>query len=213
VGSSDPFNEVVPNDYYSGGQVRHSKTGGPPMSFYLLERYDHYAIVNDDARFIVGRVYPTRGKNGSYKITSNLASPFEESDEIGIVTALSDVIPTFIDHHGRNPLRWHSVGQAVYRKDTMFVVLRVQQDQAGNWLAYRDEYPLLRDGRPAQFASCAEAQRAADAHELDLFPNTSVIKDGLSWEPDPEIDWRSVSYSAEAHAGASSDGIHWFAWP
>jgi hypothetical protein len=176
------------------------------MSLYLLERYDHYAIVNDDARLIVGCAYPMRGKGGPYKISSSLGSPFTESDEIGIVAALTDVIPTFIDHHKQNPVSWYCVGEG-FRKDTMFVVLRVERDRRGNWLAYRDDYPLLRDGRPAQFPSSADAQHAANAHELDLFPNSDTIQDGLSWEPDPEIDWRSVPHLLEAHAEMSSKGI------
>src|SRR3954449_14611 len=31
--------------------------GDDPMSFYLLKQHDHYAIVNDEARFIVGCAY------------------------------------------------------------------------------------------------------------------------------------------------------------
>jgi hypothetical protein len=80
------------------------------------------------------------------------------------------------------------------------VSLRVKQDQQGYWLAYRDGYPLLRDGKLARFASCADAQLVADAHELDLFPNAKAIDDGLSWLPDPEIDWRSVPHLVEQRA-------------
>jgi hypothetical protein len=76
--------------------------------------------------------------------------------------------------------------KARYRH-TMFVSLRVEQDQQGHWLAYRDDYPMLQDTKPARCATCANAQRAADAHELELFPNAKVIKDGLSWLPAPEI--------------------------
>jgi hypothetical protein len=32
------------------------------MTFLLLKNHDHYAIVNDDADFIVGRVYPLNGR-------------------------------------------------------------------------------------------------------------------------------------------------------
>ena len=78
--------------------------------------------------------------------------------------------------------------------------LRVEQDQQGYWLAYREDYPLLENTKPARFATCADAQRAADAHELDLFPDANVIDDGYSWLPDPEIDWRSVPHLVEAHA-------------
>jgi hypothetical protein len=89
-----------------------------------------------------------------------------------------------------------------YWKTTLFVILRVEQDQQGYWSAYRDNYPLLRDGKPARFTTSGEAQRAADAHELDLFPNAKVIDDGLSWLPDPEIDWRSVPHLVEERANS-----------
>jgi hypothetical protein len=62
------------------------------------------------------------------------------------------------------------------------------------WLAYRDDYPLLRDGKPARFATVADAQRAADVHELDKFPSAKVIDDGYSWLPDPEIEERSLPH-------------------
>jgi hypothetical protein len=137
---------------------------------------------------------------------------YQERDEVGIVKSLNDVIPTFIDYYKRNPVSWERVSPALYWKYTLFVDLRVEQDQQRNWLAYRDDYPMLQDTKPAQFATCADAQRAADAHELDLFPNAKVIEDGLSWLPDPEIDWRSVPYLAEEHANwqrSSSDLIIW----
>jgi hypothetical protein len=82
----------------------------------------------------------------------------------------------------------------------MFVSLRVEQDQQGHWLAYRVDYPMLRDTKPTRFTRCVDAQRAADAHELDLFPNTKEIDDGLSWLPYPEIDWRSVPHLVEPRA-------------
>jgi hypothetical protein len=37
-------------------------------------------------------------------------------------------------------------------------------------------------------------------HELDTFPNARIIDDGLSWLPDPEIDWRSVPHRVEERA-------------
>ena len=94
------------------------------------------------------------------------------------------------------PVRWDWVHNE-YWKDTLHVLLRVEQDQQGYWAAYRDDHPLLRDGKPARFATCTEAQRAADAHKPDLFPNAKAINDGLSWLPDPEIDWRLVQHRVE----------------
>lgn len=42
------------------------------MTFLLLKHYDHYAIVNDDADFIVGRVYPLNGRQGPYRVTADV---------------------------------------------------------------------------------------------------------------------------------------------
>jgi hypothetical protein len=47
-------------------------------------------------------------------------------------------------------------------------------------------------GKPARFAT--SVQRAADVHELDLFPNAKVGDDGFSWQPGPEIVWRSIPH-------------------
>ena len=80
----------------------------------------------------------------------------------------------------------------------MHVSLRVEQDRQGSWLAYRDDYPLLEDTKPARFRTFADAQRAADAHELDLFPNAKQVDDGLSWLPDPEIEEHSKHQLEEA---------------
>jgi hypothetical protein len=61
-------------------------------------------------------------------------------------------------------------------------------------------FHLLRHRRPAQFATYTDAQRAADAYELDQYPNAKVIDDRLSWFPDPEIDWRSIPHLVEGSA-------------
>jgi hypothetical protein len=178
------------------------------MSFYLIDRYDYYDIINDDARLSVGGAYPIRGKRGPYKLVSGIMDL--NTHEIGIVNSLSEVIPTFLEYYRLNPAPWWQAKTGLCIRSTLFVALEVKQDDQANWSAYRDDYPLLRvrDGTPARFHTCVDAQRAADAHERDLFPNAIVIDDGLSWKPDPEIDWRSVPYLAEQYGGISSKGIY-----
>ena len=166
------------------------------MTFLILKRYDHYVIVNVDADFIVARVYGLNGQRGPYRV-SPCIGPSYQRDDIGVVKSLDDAIPTFIDYYDKNPVSWEQERPALYWRHTMFVPLRVEQDQQGHWLAYREDYPMLEDTKPARFATSADAQRAADAHELDLFPNAKAIDDGLSWLPDPEIDWRSVPHLVE----------------
>jgi len=169
------------------------------MTFVLLKNYDHYAIVNDDADFIAGRVYPLNGRQGPYRVTAPVGPLDRETTEAGVVNSLSDAIPAFLAYYEKYPLRWDWVHDE-YWKSTLFVILRVVQDQQGYWLAYRDDYPLLRDGKPARFDTSGEAQRAADVHELDLYPNAKAIDDGFSWQPDPEIDWRSIPHRVEERA-------------
>lgn len=172
------------------------------MTLVLLERYDYYAILNDDADFIVGRVYRLDGRQGPYKVTSFLG-PSPQHHDIAVVKSLNDAIPAFIDFYENNPVPWERESLALYWRYTMFTILRVERDQQGHWRAYRDDYPMLQDTKPARFAKFADAQRAADAHELDLYPNANVIDDGHSWLPDPEIDWRSVSHRVEERASGS----------
>jgi hypothetical protein len=158
------------------------------MTVSLFKNYDHYTIRNDDAYFLIGRVYPLRGQQGPYRVSSCCGSG-PGYEEIGIVSTLDEAIPALLHYYKKNPIQWERKKPALYCRHTMFVLLRVEQEQQGHWLAYRDDYPLLQDTKPAQFATCADAKRAADAHELDLFPNAMVIDDGYSWLPDPEIPY------------------------
>jgi hypothetical protein len=181
------------------------------MTFVLLKDYDHYVIVNDDADFIVGSVHPLNGRQGPYRVRAHVGIKDRETTEAGVVNSLNDAIPAFLAHYEKYPLRWdrvHNVHNG-YLKETLHVLLRVEQDQKGYWLAYRDDYPLLRDGKPACFATHANAQRAADAHELDLYPNAKAIDDGFSWQPDPEIDWRSIPHLVEERAKWQRSASKW----
>jgi len=70
-----------------------------------------------------------------------------------------------------------------------FGVLRVEQESPEQWLAYRNDCPLLRNGNPAIFASPEEAQRVADLHYREGYPNSEIIFDGFAWLPDPDPWW------------------------
>lgn len=156
-------------------------------AFSLIKTSDYdYVILNDDADFIVARVYPLNGHQGSYRVI-DAVGPSGQLNDVGVVQSLDGAIPAFIEYYKTNPAPWEQEKPALYWRHTMFASLRVEQDRQGYWLAYRDDYPLLKDSMPARFATCADAQRAADAHELDLFPNAKVIDDGYSWLPDPDI--------------------------
>ena len=168
-------------------------------TFLLIDRYDYHVILNEDADFIVARVYPLNGQEGPYEVITGIG-PMCQEICIATVKSLDDAIPAFIDYYKKNPVLWEQESPALYWRRTMFVSLRVEQDQQGSWLVYREDYPLLKDTTPARFTTSAEAQRAADAHELDLFPDAEIIDDGYSWLPDPEVNWRSVPHLVEARA-------------
>ena len=166
------------------------------MSLVLLKNYNHYVIFNDDADFTVGSVHPLNERQGPYRVRAHVG-PADYADA-GVVNGLNDAVPVFLAHYERVQ-RWERLHRSYY-KFTLFAILLVEQNEQGSWLAYRDDFPLLKKGHPARFASCKEAQRCAEAHEWDLYPGTKAIDDGLSWLPDPEIDGRSIPHLVEERA-------------
>jgi hypothetical protein len=91
--------------------------------------------------------------------------------------------------------------RARHIKETQFDPLWVDKIRPGQWLAYRNGHELLIDGgKIAIFATCKEAQLAADAHLRDGYPNSETIDDGFSWLPDPKIDRRACPYRVAARA-------------
>ena len=179
------------------------------MNIVLLKNYDHYAIVNDDADFIVGSVHPLNGRQGPYRVTSDIGPLDRQTSEAGIVKSLDDAIPLFLAYCEKYPAPWERLTPDKHSRATLNTILRVEQAGQGDWLAYRDDYPLLRDGKPAHFATWADAEQAADIHELDLFPNVEAVEDGLSWLPDPELDWRSIPYLVEERADWQRSASNW----
>jgi hypothetical protein len=176
------------------------------MNYVILKHYDHYAIVNDDADFIVGRVYPVDGQG--FRVTADLA-PDWESGDVAVVQTIDDAIPALAAYYERKPPQWQRWNAIKHAKFTQFAILWVEQDEQGHWRAQRDDYPLMRNGERAFFATCAEAQHAADAHLLDYYPGIEIIDDGLSWLPDPEIDWRSCPHRVEARAHLERVTARW----
>ena len=134
-------------------------------TFLLLNRSAYHVILNVEADLIVARVYPLGGRQGQYEVTSCFGSSYREGN-VGIVKSLDDAIPAFIDYYKKNPVPWEWESPALYWRHTMSVSLRVERDQQGHWLAYRDDYPILRDTARA-LCYAVDAQRAADAQELD----------------------------------------------
>jgi hypothetical protein len=110
-------------------------------------------------------------------------------EDIAVIKSIEEAIPTIAAYYAKHPPHWERESARQYTKMTQFGSLRVEQNnQAGGWIAYRWEYyPLLRYGEPAIFATSEKAQRLADAHVCDGYPNSTPKRDGFSWLPGPEI--------------------------
>jgi hypothetical protein len=177
---------------------------------YLLEPRgdDYFGILNDDSDCYVGYVAL---RDARYRVRN------DESEEIAVVKSLDDAIPALAAYYEANPPRWERESddtmryadmapcRARYIKKTQFDPLWVDKIKPRQWLAYRNGHELLTDGNIAIFTTCAEAQRVADAHLRDGYPNSEIITDGFSWRPDPDIEWWTNPYRVAARARLAVD--------
>jgi len=163
---------------------------------YLL--FEDFQIINDDASFAVGRVQPTTGREGPYRVFASVTGYIE----VATVHSLEECVTALADYYEKNPPRWARRSAGLYEKETLYSTLRVEQDQGGRWRVYRDGFPLLEGrGYSANFREAEEGKRAADIHMLDGFPNAkSAADDGYWWVLDPDIDWRSLPEDVELRA-------------
>jgi hypothetical protein len=167
------------------------------MKYVLLENFN---ILNEDANFIIGHVRSANGLEGPFSVHARVTPDDCVAVEVATVNSLEECVTALADYYERNPPRWDRRSAGWYQKETIYSSLCVEQDQRGRWRVYRDDYPLLQHCcRPATFSTCAEAQRAADAHQLDCYPNAAPpIDDGFSWLLDHELDWQSDPDVVEA---------------
>jgi hypothetical protein len=175
-------------------------TGKESAMRYLLQKYereDHFDVINDDADSLVASVEPLGPDEDGpgYRVR---IEAFTECPEI-VIKSIDEAIPAVAAYCEANPPQWEPESddspryaqmgpcRARYIKDTQFGHLWVDQIESGQWVAYRMDYALSIDGgKIAKFATREEAQRAADAHFRDGYPNSETINDGLSWPVDHE---------------------------
>ena len=149
---------------------------------YVLERMgdNQFAVTNDNSDCCVGYV-SLRG--GSYEISD------EDSKVVSVVSSLDEAIPALVAYLEQNPPKmWEREGVNRYTKNTEYAVLRVEWEQAG-WLAFRDDCVLMQNGQSAVFATPEEAQRVADAHYREGYPNSEFVFDGFAWSSIPDPWW------------------------
>src|SRR5262249_5358817 len=161
-------------------------------------------IANDDSDQLVARVRALRRGAGGPEYRVDIVIPYPGDDDYPdfVVKSIDEVIPAVAAYYEAHPPRWVPEGdrtpyyrevapyRARYVKETQFGDLWVDQIESGQWVAYRDGHGLSFDGgEVAKFATCEEAQRAADAHYRDGYPNSETINDGLSWPC--EFNWQA----------------------
>ena len=167
-----------------------------PQDKYLLMSGgpDRYRIVHDDANTLVGVAYLLPA--GRFAVKG------EGVEIVAIVNSLNEVIPAITAYYEANPPQWKPEHESEFRRrddeicctryinETIFGPLWVEEIALGQWVAYRNDCELLFNGKIAIFATCEEAQRAADAHFRDGYPNSEMVDDGYSWIFSEEVDWQ-----------------------
>jgi hypothetical protein len=146
----------------------------------LFPDRDNFTIVHVESNCAIG--FANR-RGAKYSVQN------DHSEDVAIVSSIDKAIPTLLAYYEKHPTRWHRQSATEYTRLSPLGFLDVEQSQLG-WLAYRyrgeGRCPLLRDGNPAIFATCQEAQHAADAHLRDGLPRSEVHADGLSWSSSEE---------------------------
>jgi hypothetical protein len=174
---------------------------------YLLLRYDNdprrYDIANDDANSLVASAYALGPDQGGPGYRVQIHTDYEDPEFV--IRSIDEAIPAVVAYFEANPPRWEPESdftprwgamepcRACYIKDTQFGYLRVGQVKSGQWVASREGHGLaVAGGKIAKFATREEAQRAADAHFRDGYPNSEMTNDGLSWPV--EYEWWLCPY-------------------
>src|SRR5262249_601469 len=122
-----------------------------------------YDIGNYDSDFLVARARPDKGGPG-YRVRMVLPDTDEEYPEV-VIKSIDEAIPAVAAYYEANPPQWelkprhNQVGpyRVRYIKDTQFGILRVEQTETGQWVAYRDGHGLsVACGKIAKFATREE---------------------------------------------------------
>jgi hypothetical protein len=167
------------------------------MKYYIEPRGNYFVILREDSDCCVGSVSLHGGR---YEVSN------ANCDDIAIVDSINQAIPALAAYYNANPPRWERESPTRYTKLTQFGQLTVEQDPLGQWLAYRCDDLLLRNDKPAIFTTLTDAQRVADVHFRDNYPNSGKNNDGYSWPLNPDTAaWfasRDRGQRSSAMAGA-----------
>src|SRR4051794_20208582 len=135
---------------------------------YVLEKMgdNYFAITNANSNCNVGYV-SLRG--ASYELRD------DNSEVIAFVSSVDEAIPALVAYIDKNPPQWQCESATRYKKDTEYGVLRVEMEGQEQWLAFRDNCELMRNGQSAVFSSAEDAMHLGDTHYREGYPNSEFI--------------------------------------
>jgi hypothetical protein len=139
------------------------------MKYALVDCGDHWKVRDENTGYIAGL------------LVHQFAVYDDNNDRVALINSIEAAIPQLELHYLKHPPRWRRRNPTLYTKLTRFGRLRIEQEQSGRWVAFRNDYPLYRDDARATFPSLVAAKRIADSYINDGFPGSVTDADNFAW--------------------------------
>jgi hypothetical protein len=125
-------------------------------------------------------------------------------ERVGSVAHSEMIISALVSFLQAHPREWLREGPRRYTRLTDYGVLEIREHYDSElWEVLRDGIHLwYRDG-PAVFCDKDEAQRVADAHMSEGFPNSGYVSDKFEWKSDADPWWQSETSGTRGPRKAS----------
>lgn len=151
---------------------------GADMKYYTEPMDDFFSVSQEGMdEFYVGYIRPLKDTaSGLNYLVSNAWNC-----GIAFVKSFDEAIPALAAHYEEDPPWWHGRNwrrSQRHIRETPRGQLCVYEIKPGKWCASRKGNELLINGKRAIFATCEEAQHAADAH---LRADEVEDNGGFSW--------------------------------
>jgi hypothetical protein len=190
--------------------LRYAKERQKTRSYKETERHlrIHTAPIHHERAEVVGRrdiaallerVAKNSGPVAANRLRATLSALWIWALRTGLINADSNPVAFTIRHPERarervlNNAELKAVWGATNDDGDYSRIVRAAARRARSFrtmVAYRDyEYPLLRNGHSANFTTVEEAQRAAEAHASEGYPNSETIYDGFAFLPNADPWW------------------------
>jgi hypothetical protein len=186
------------------------------MRYLLLDLHGEYRIINEDIGFTVAYLHPL--PDDQYGPRFRVSD--YRGDDVGVVRSPREAISAFSTYYEKNPPAWERESETCYTRDDQFGGLQVRQIRSRQWVASRDSKELMHNGSIALFATPEEAQRAADAHVRDDYPDPEFIRELLRNGSIAVAEYDEAQRAVDArvrdgypNSETVTDGFSWLAGP